>query len=210
MLFFEGFPRVTHADDLADSPVLNGMMVLVDHPLAIPMHKYSSPNNEPVRFPAGKSTLENNPRCFSRDQTILYVAGFAKQYGKSLFRPRLFAPNDMDEVTLNKKQPDMFSPSAYSHLKRCYSGEASFLGNFFLKIDCIYNGLITPLREQNQLQAMVLTAGAEYVKFYCKWNPKWREATKLYWCDDRPNQYNRGEPELAEMIIRKIEEVCAS
>lgn len=209
MKFFEGFPRVEHADDLADSPVLNGMMILADHPDAISMFKYYTTEG-PVRFPFGTTTLETNPRCFSRDQTILYVAGLKKQFGKSAYAPRLFAANNMDEVTLKEKQADLFSPSAYSHLSRCFKGEASFLGNLFLKLDCIYNGLFTPLREQNQLQAMVLTAGPEYVKFYCKTNPKWKEATKLYWNDDRGvGFYDRGEPELSNMIIKKVEELCA-
>lgn len=207
MIFVEGFPRVNNADDLADSPVLNGMMILAGHPDAVSMYRYYTTEG-PVRFPFGTSVLENSPRCFSRDQTILYVAGLKKQYGKSAYAPRLFAANNMDEVTLKEKQADMFSPSAYSHLSRCFKGAPSFLGNFFLKLDCIYNGLFTPLREQNQLQAMVLTAGPEYVRFYCKNNPSWREATIYYWSDKRPNQYDRGEFELARMIIQKIEDVC--
>lgn len=215
MIFENGFPRVQVADDMADSPVLNfWLCVLKDDRATDPVRYYT--DKGPVRYPFGKSLLESNPRCFSRDQLIMLTASEYFYHGKSLWKPKWFAPNTMSDTGKWKLPDPMFLPHQMNHQKMCALQTPSDQGLAWLLKDIQYNAEHTPLREPNQLLAMCLVStqvtGINYVKLYCELIPQWREAIKLYWNDDRPNPnpekpiyYNRGEPELTKAIVKYIE-----
>lgn len=207
-VFIKGFPRCTNANDMADSPVIAAWLALVSHPQAIDMKRYFVNDNNPVRCPSGKSILETSPRCFSRDQLVMLAAGMWAQGQSYWYYDKAFAPNDLDEVTLKWKIPDFLSVSVRNHLKlgAGLAVLASWLGYKFLELDIWFASRTD--HEHNQLQAMCIVAGPKYVKKYVAKNPNWRQATYKYWADDTPGAYNRGEPELAAMIVKKIEELA--
>jgi hypothetical protein len=84
------------------------------------------------------------------------------------------------------------------HLRICAGEPSTLLGKLNLKIDIIFNGLFTAMREPNQLICLCMVAGPEYVRMYKKYNPKYAEAIKYYWSNWR------SEPELAEIMITKL------
>lgn len=207
-----GLPVDSGASTKADSARLAGMMSLVGHPDTPPLEDYFIGNMNPVRHPYAIVYPENNSRVMSRDQLICLAAGLHMQ-GNIVHSRRILdlcnwvAPNNMDEQTGKWKFPDLVSPSDYSHFRMCASYRSTFIGRRWFKFDLWVNGKFTPMKEQNQIQAKVLIAGPELVKLYVKLNPLWKEATRKYWVGDRIS-YCKGELELCEMIIKKIEEVA--
>lgn len=208
-----GLPVDDGAATKADSARLAGMMALVNHPLAPPLEEYFVDDMNPVRHPYATVYPENNPRVMSRDQLVCLAAGLSAQ-GNIKYAQRIldlctwFAPNNMDEQTRRWKIPDPISPQVRNHFKMCAIAKGTDFGYQCLILDIILNGKYNPLGEQNQTQAMVLTAekrtAGKWCKFYVRNTPKWKEATRKYWIDDRIG-YCKGEPELCEMIIKTIE-----
>jgi len=210
-----GLPRFGVANDFADSSMLAGMMAIFDHPLAPNLDKYFV-SGKPVRHPYEITYPENEPRCMSRDQLILLEAGCLQQESphSDYMVGKWFAPNNLDEKTRKWKMPDPLSPSAQNHFYLCGNQSGFWLGYKWLEWDINYNAQHTPLREPNQLIAMCMVAGPKYIRMY-KSSCDWKQALRLYWCDDRPNPpppaaplyYNRGEKEFCEFMIKKLEAI---
>lgn len=209
-----GLPKDTGASDYMDSARLAGIMAVFDIPGTPDLYNYIAFTSEravvgvrhPHEFPS------NNPNNFTRDQLMCLTAGIRVQknngaicdflYAEACKRGNRAQNMEADVPGSLKKFPngaDLLLPSNMDHLRRCAGHEPTFLGTLWLKADIIANGLFTPLGEQNQLICMCVVAGPEYVKMYKKCNKQWRDAIRLYWCGWRQ------EPELAEIMIKKLE-----
>lgn len=201
-----GLVKDNGASDWADSSRFAGLLALVDHPNAPDLRKYFV-DGKPVRHPTATVYPENEPRVMSRDQLVVLAAGLAKQgFIQETINIantcQYFAPNDMDEVTRKWKLPDIIAPHISAHFNRCAGRPVSMLSLALLKLDIYISGKFFPLAEQNQLQAVVLTAGKPFVEYYVKCNPQWEQATREYWYTGHGAW--RNEQEVAEMLIAKI------
>jgi hypothetical protein len=211
----EGLPKDNGATDFMDSARLAGLMAVFSIPNAPQLRKYIRSDWLAVRHPTeGLREGEmpsNNPLNFTRDQLICLSAGLCYQgyqlEAKMLLREAEARGNraqntEADYPGTKKKFPngaDFLSPSHMSHLRRCAGFEPTFIGNLWLKMDIIFNGLFSKNdTEQNQLMCMCLIAGRPYVQMYKKWNKKWDLQTQLYWSGWR------NEPEVAKQIINYI------
>jgi hypothetical protein len=213
MIFFDGLPRDVGATDLMDSARLAGMMVLVGHPLAPDLTRYvklsKSREIELVRNPL--EAPANNPHNFSRDQLVplvagLYMQAFSRKRGPCRLilkeaKARFFRAQNWQNDDGSRKLfgGDFLSPSVMNHLRLCAGQPSTWLGRMWLRFDILFNAIFTPMREPNQLIAMCIVAGPKYVKMYKEETPEWRDAILAYWSTWR------GEPELAEMLIKKLE-----
>lgn len=79
---------------------------------------------------------------------------------------------------------------------------------FWLKADIWWNCKVKPWHEQNQIQALCIAAGPEWVKRYVDSHPDFRHATRLYWGGPAyaPECW-RGQAEIGELIIAKLEAI---
>lgn len=205
-----GLPIESGAATSADSARLAGMMALVNHPKTPDLREYFLWDYIPVRHPYANKYPENEPRVMSRDSLICLAAGLKVQqhfqHANIIYNTcKWFAPNNMDEQTKKWKIPDpTFAPQVRNHFRMASGLSGRDIGLWFLKQDIIALNANNPMYEQNQIQAMVLTAPREFVNVYTTHMKKWKEATKKYWVDDRLG-YCDGEPELCDMIISTIE-----
>ncbi len=187
MIFDEqGFPRDTGATDFKDSARLAGMMAIVGDPRTPNLAKYFW-DGLPVRHPM-YSTSD-----FSRDQLLCLVAGI-KMQGLWHSNIHLYKPTNGDWI----------SPSHKDHLRRCARLPDTWLGRQWLKLDILFHAKVTPLAEPNQLIAMLIIAGPEWVKRWTDANQYWRTSIANYWCTWR------GEGGLADDLITKIEAILQS
>jgi hypothetical protein len=126
---------------------------------------------------------------FSRDQTICLVAG-------------LYLKGMSDFVSLDRVDgKDIFSPSVKGHIKRCQGGKASWFQDAWLWLDVWFHAKVKVLEEPNQLLCMMMVhPDKKYLKWWCANNPHWEMSIDVYW------RGWRGEPELAELMIKKIKE----
>jgi hypothetical protein len=206
-----GCPVDSDASDKADSARLAGLLAITLPAKCPPLlQTYFTASGSPVRHPAATSYPECEPRVMSRDQLVCLSAGLYFQSPplsllpwKALKLFGWFAPNDMDERSKKWKVPDFLPPSVRGHIRACSGLKRTILQRAWLYLDLWINGLSWfKLKEQNQIQSMALVAGPKACYYYMKWNNSWRQATRLYWVDNRVI----GEPELTLALIRKIEE----
>lgn len=190
MIFDElGLPRVTGASDLQDSAALAGMMSIFEWPKKIQLTNYV------VRTPTFHGYVRHPNEIkydFSRDQAICLLAGFAyyRQY------------NWVDESFISGK--DILSPSVRGHIQRCKGLQASWFQDLWFWADLAFSAKFKPLDELNQLFCMMMVADSKFIKWYCRNNPQWPTAIKNYWCEGAGAW--RAEPELAQLMIKKINE----
>lgn len=203
MRYENGFPYCEGASDLADSPVINALMIMFNvgnyiHPL------WYFVNGHPVRYPYGKTISETSPFCFSRDQnTMLAAAEFYHPVIKPRIKPTWFAPNFVNEEQMKWQIPDPHFPGVYNHLRICYGLKPIKLFNIWFWLEIFYSCYIKPLAEPNQLIAMMMChPNKKYLKYWLKNNKQWEKAIKDYWCEG-PGSW-RGEPELAHAMIEKL------
>ena len=188
MIFIGKYPRDNgspgnEVNDLMDSARLAGMMALCDWP-DFKMPSYFE-NGEPVRYPG------TDPATMSRDQILCLYAGYAKQGIRVEYLKH--CPNG-----------DFLSYSHKDHLRRCAGLPDTWLGRLWLKADILFHAKVTPLEEPNQLIAMMIIAGPEYVKMWCKWNVRWRSSITEYWAKWR------NELDLALRLIETIEKIAGA
>ena len=187
MIFYEGYPRDHGATDMMDSSRLAGMMALCEWP-GFKMPNYFL-NDQVVRCPV--SDIEGD-QCrvhlnISRDQLVPLVAGYAYQNIPISLNFRFFTPNG-----------DFLSPSQRDHFRRCQGRKSTWLGRLWLRLDILFSAYVMPLAEPNQLIAMLIIAGPEYVQMWTRHNEQWQESIRKYWSGWR------GESELAERLIRYL------
>lgn len=194
MRWQDGYPVENGASDAQDSARLIGILAVFGYP--IDKIKYCDYMNF-----LGDSFYLRHPKegnlpghKYSRDQLICYVAGL-----KVL---------NLDYLSLSYYKPengDWLSPSHKNHLIICAGFEPTLIGNLWLWLDVLWSCFIDPIAESNQLICMMKTHPSKaYLKFWCKWNKKWANSIRNYWSENEGAW--RGEPELAELMIKTIEE----
>lgn len=195
----KGFPRDTGATDFLDSARLAGIMTLFGFGNEIKLLEYLkyaelvaangkawSFELRPTRHPD-----YNNFKDFSRDQLIPLIAG--------IFKSGFAYTNDMTFSHMSVcPNGDLLSPSQSNHIRRCCCLKPTAYGNFWLKLDILWNAYVDPMAEPNQLICMLMIAGPEYVRLWMRKNKKWEAAIREYWSGWR------GENALAEFMISKL------
>lgn len=181
-----GLPKENGADDLQDSARLAGLVTLFNYDIIqnkrVPIGLYVK-GGKYVRHP------NESKYDFSRDQALCLMAGLYKDkvtwlVGRSFIDGK-----------------DLFTPSHMGHIARCQGKEASFIQNLWLKADILFHAKFTPTEESNQLIAMMMVAGPDYVRLWKKHNYRWRESIINYWCGWR------SEVEFARHMIETIEKI---
>lgn len=189
MIFDGKIFKITGASDHEDGSMFNGLIALfeykeVDLEHFIEWNNFTDKKTRYVRHPYGTKYL------FSRDQYLCLSAGMKKQM-----------PANVWENWIDGK--DLLSPANKGHTLRCKGKRASWFQNLWLKAEILFHAKFTPLDEPNQLIAMMMVAGPEYLKLWVKHNKEWARSIRKYWYTE--DGHWRNEPELAEFVIQKIE-----
>lgn len=181
MIFDElGLPKDSGASDYQDSARLAGIMATFGHSQAPDLSKYivsGKYRRHPVEY----------KYSMSRDQTVCLFSGLKAQGKVNLVDPAY------------NTEGDLVSPSVRNHFKRCANFATSRFGDMWLKADVLWSAFVKPMGEPNQLLCVLWNADVKYLKLWTKLNKKWKAAIEDYWCGWR------GEPELAALMISKIE-----
>lgn len=191
MRWQDGYPSEQGASDFQDSSRLIGILAVFGFEInKIKYCDYMNYFNGPFYL---RHPIEGNKYKYSRDQLICYAAGL-KVLNLYYLSWSYYKPEN----------GDWLSPSHNNHLIICAGFEPNLIGNLWLWLDVLYSCFIDPLAESNQLICMLMIhPNKAYLKFWCKWNKQWQKSIKNYWCENEGAW--RGEPELAEIMIRKIE-----
>lgn len=220
MIFNEnGFPRPTGATDFLDSAHLAGLMAFVGHEKMprIRLQLYTKWSVETghvlMRCPGDNSGLDaTNYKNCSRDQLICYLAGL-KNLNAVLLCDALYsaakergyrAQNTERDVPSSTKKfpdgPDILDPSHIGYMKICAGLSANWFEKFWMRCRIRIASRFSPMKEPNNIVVMSIIYG--YADLLKKCNPKINDAIREYWGNWR------NEPELAEMIIIKLEQAC--
>jgi hypothetical protein len=185
MIFDEfGYPKVNGADDWADSPHLAGILALFDHPQQVDCAKYVVPGRY-IRHP-------NEARYdMSRDQSILLMAGLWKQ-GKALLVNT--------DYIIGK---DIIPPSVQGMVRKIKGKDYYFWQRWDFEAEFETNVTIQKLEEPFQVIAMCMVYGDGYLARWTRENNLWKWAIRRY-LSELDGAW-RGEKELAEYVIQKIE-----
>lgn len=185
-----GLPRDSNATDFNDSARLAGIMTLFNWPQRVPLSWYLITKNEIIKYVRHP---RENSYDLSRDQAIPLMAGLFIS-GSFYYVKRQFIDGK-----------DFFSPSHNNHVRICSGDDPTIFGDLWLWLDVLWSCFVAPMAESNQLICMMkVHPNKSYIKFWVKWNKKWRESIMTYW-NDQSGEYNRGEPELAELMIKDLE-----
>lgn len=191
----QGLPKDNGADDYKDSARLAGLMALFDHSQAPQCDEYLVSNesfgDEKTYAPYGpRRHPMYSPKDFSRDQMVPLAAGLWKQTSP-LRIPIDYRPTN----------GDWLSPSQKDHLRRCSGLKDTWLGRMWLHLDIYWSAYVDPMAEPNQILSMLVVAGPEWVKKWCKHNWRREEAIFMYW-----GKWRR-ESEFAAHINEKTREI---
>ena len=180
MIYEYGFVKFNGVDDYEDSPVAACL-----NEIFIKMYRVDS--SVYVRPDGTYQRCANSKYSFSRDQTIMLLALFYFQ-GRH------------DLVSLDRVDgKDIFPPSVRGHERRCKGLKANWFQNLWLKAEILSHAYVTPKEEPNQLLAMAIVAGDEYVKMWMKHNKHWEYSILRYFCKD--DGAWRGECYLAYEMV---------
>jgi len=182
-----GYVKIKGASDSEDSSMFAGIITLFELK-EIDLEKYIDISAKGYHYIRCKESIYS----FSRDQFIALSSGFWKQ-GK------------YDLVKLEWIDGwDIFSPSQMGHVLRCQGKKTTWIQDKWLWLDVYYGCFFNPTQESNQLIAMMKVHPSKaYLKFWCKWNKQWANSIRNYWSENEGAW--RGEPELAELMIKTIE-----
>lgn len=184
-----GLPRDHGSTDNLDSARMAGACVIFGLNKEIDLSVYVIPGGY-TRHPLA----DPSKMLFSRDQASVLFAGLYFQGKSHLVEANYQPPNG-----------DIIMPSVRGHFKRCAGLKASWFQDLWLWLDVLWSCFIDPLAESNQLICMLKVHPSKaYLKFWCKWNKKWRNSILNYWSENEGAW--RGEPELADLMIKTIEE----
>jgi len=203
-----GFPKDNGATDFLDSSRLAGMLVISKNPQAVDCSKYFVDGN-PTRCPS-EPGIASNPHTFSRDQLVVLAAGLMLQGHKdqiaSMYKKaeKAFhlAPNNQNDDGSKKWFGGDFIASHIMGALAKAAGlhpKLSIMQSLLLKFNIWLNNKRTPLNESNQLIAVCVMAGPEYVRQYRDNTPQWKQAILNYWALSY-----RNEPEIANALIDVI------
>lgn len=213
-----GFPIVNGATDAMDSAHLCGLMFFVEHPEA-KSKAYTILNYADVydgnlvlmRCPYESSGLDpSNYKNCTRDQLICYMAGLyefkfnttAGNLLKAAKKRGYRAQNTEKDIPgSTKKFPDgadFLDPSHVGYMKICAGLKANWFEKAWMLARIKIASKFSPLKEPNNIIVMSIVYG--YADILRKSNPQIYAAINLYW------KGWRAEPELAGMLIKKLED----
>jgi hypothetical protein len=180
----KNYPKFNGVDDLEDSPVaacLGFITGLID----VDPELYITPSGKYQRWIFAKYDI-------SRDQVVMLMA-LLKLKGRS------------DLVSLDRATgKDLYAPSIRGHERICKGLAPRWYQTAWFKLDLWWSATFQPVEELNQLFAMLLVhPDKSLLKWYCKKNPLWMWAIRKYFAPIEGNSWRR-EPELAELMIKKI------
>lgn len=217
-----GLPVDTGAGDTRDSARLAGVMAVAGMSNAPDCTKYlveylpgkflgvRHPNPDPA------DEIASSWRYFSRDQMICLVAGLKAQ-GRGAEALGMYnylkengnhAQNYIEDDGSKKRfGGDYCLPHVVGAVAIAagVQKELTIFQKAFMVIDLIGNAVFSPMREQNQLICLAYLTG--YLNLYKHLTPSFKAANIKYWYDTTPNEYNRGEPDVAESFNNFVE--CA-
>jgi hypothetical protein len=185
--------KIQGASDFEDAAMFNGLLVLFGY-AGVDLNHFierdsAKKNLKYVRHPYGTKY------SFSRDQTICLAAGMAKTM-----------PENVSRNFVSGR--DIFSPANNGHLQRCTGRKSNWLQNLWLKAEILFHAKFTPLAEPNQLIAMMMIAGPEYLKLWTGKNSQWQRSIRKYWYTE--NGHWRNEKDFAEHMIKVIKELVTT
>ncbi len=204
-----GLPRDVGATDTMDSARLAGIMASFEHPLSPDLSAYIVQDNQAVRHPFDFPA--NNPKNFSRDQFLCLIVGLRKQGKIDICRKLRDAARDRNWFAQNTEEDIPGSTKKFPHgadwlsfsnrmiINKCAGMSGNPLGYVWLFLEIVLNAIKSPTEESNQLISQLLVVNKAWMKFYKLITPKWKEAITNYWSGWR------GEPELATLMINKLE-----
>lgn len=181
--------KISGASDYEDSSMFNGLIVLFRYDDRVSLLHFIDPSTEKiyVRHPYGSKY------DFSRDQYICLAAGLSMRPSASLL---------VSERFISGK--DLLSPAVHGHTKRCQWKKSNWFEDLWLKAEILIHAYFTPTDEPNQLIAMAMVAGEEYLRLWTSHNKKWEYSIQRYWCKD--DGAWRNEPEFASHMIATIKQ----
>lgn len=214
-----GFPIVAGATDGMDSAHLAGLMAFVGHEKMsfelLRQYAFYSLYDDGLKFiavrcPEDSSGLcPSNPNNFTRDQLICLLSGYYS-YGDEIKAQHLLeaakargyrAQNTEKDIPGSTKRfpdgADILDPSHVGYMKICAGLKANWFEKAWMLARIKIASKFSPLKEPNNIIVMSIVYG--YADILRKSNPQIADAVRLYW-----NSW-RGEPELAEMLIKKLE-----
>ena len=228
MIFIDEFPRCNGATDNMDSAMLAGMMAVTQHPRAISCTKYKIDNWTIVRCPIADHDGDwcQNPNNVTLDQLIPIIAGLwvqgrnleAKMLCKSAKERGWLAQNfERDKPGSTKyPYPHFYEEDGKRKFKlydgpdRVWCAQREFMKNilydtcedYWLEKYIKFHAYLTPLKESNQLTAMMLASVSPkmYVTQWRFHNTRWRECVRDYYCAPA-----RNEPRFAEHVVGYLE-----
>ena len=199
-----GYPAPNGSTDSEDSSHLAGMLAVTEHPQAVDCRLYIADEyqeffNGDIIFGGEYESyiLKVYVRCknskydFSRDQFTPLAAGLIKQGHASLV--------NTDYITGR----DLLPPSVRGMVRIAQGKKPYFYQSIWLKLEIYWHSYLQPLEESNQLIALCSVYGDEYLKLWTKHNKLWKFSVLRYWSE--LDGAWRGEPELAEHIIKYVE-----
>ncbi len=174
MIFDGKIFKIEGASDMEDCSMFAGLIALFEYDTNSKFGGF-------VRFgyffePFGRFPPERYVRCpgskynFSRDQFLCISAGMWKSGYPTQF---------ISYKLVDGK--DILSPANRGHELRCQNKKSNWFYDLWLKAEILFHAYATPTEESNQLIAMMIVAGDDYLKLWTKHNPKWRESISLYW-----------------------------
>lgn len=203
MIFdYLGLPRDVGATDFKDSARLAGIMEIVQYPKTFNIWQYVDINGQLCRHP-----MYHEPKDFSRDQLLPLAAGLYSKRFQVVDKP--YVLNTVDHKWWLAPNGDFMSPSHRNHIALCACDERegamepNRFGYLWLRLDILWNAYVQPLSEPNQLIAMMIMAGPQYVRLWKKHNKKWDLAIRQYWSEGAGAW--REERDLAAWMIDFIE-----
>ncbi len=193
-----GLPKVSGATDLQDSAALAGIMTTFGWPQAIDLKQYIVFENCYRGFVYVRHPVEDKGYDFSRDQFICLIAG-------------LRTSGVIGNFYVSKHRitgHDLLTPSVHGHIARCQGGKANWFQDAWFWADLWFSAKFKPLDELNQLFCMMMVADPKFIRWYCKANPQWEKALRIYWYEGLGVGLGdwRDEEELCEWMILKIRE----
>lgn len=160
--------KITGASDYEDSSMFNGLIALFSYDNRVDLNYFIKDQHTGpyVRHPYG------GIYSFSRDQALCLWAGLKK----------LKMTTKVCITWVDGK--DIFFPGNLGHYKRCWyptETSVSFLQDLWLKAEILFHAYCTPTAESNQIIAMMMIAGPEYLKLWTSHNAKWEQSIMMYW-----------------------------
>lgn len=208
-----GFPIVNGTTDAMDSAHLAGLMAFVGHEKMSfkILDKYCPEVGVAVRCPDDFSGLcPANPNNFTRDQLICLLSGFYSYgargnpyllYAEARSRGYRAQNTERDVPGSTKRFPDgadFLDPSHIGYMKICAGLKANWFEKAWMLARIKISSKFSPLKEPNNIIVMSIVYG--YAGILKKSNPQIYQAIRNYWSTWR------GELELAEVLIKKLEQ----